>query len=320
MNKAIANKLSDGYRALYAIEWNKLGYTLQNSLRHEVRNVRRELKSTGKDKLDEKLARWGNAGAWASYQVRELNKIIFNSKKPPIENLGDWVSVEIELIFNSEESEENFIKFIKDKGYRNFVTVKNDGSIRPNDSENEKAREIIVTFNRNNPQVLIDLCQALNEAGCYVNKSCGLHVHFDMRHVEHKRSVSTAAKRIAQCVDALKLMLPKSRRDNQFCRDKINTYTKGSRYAFVNLQSYQKHKTLEIRGHSGTTDASKILNWIKVLIVIMNNRSTQEVRDIYTLVRSFNFGPELSTYILERFTKFNKEDAQGDDVLDDNVA
>ena len=39
----------------------------------------------------------------------------------------------------------------------------------------------------------------------------------------------------------------------------------GTRYRKVNAESYIRHKTVEFRQHSGTTEFKKISNWINFL-------------------------------------------------------
>ena len=39
----------------------------------------------------------------------------------------------------------------------------------------------------------------------------------------------------------------------------------GCRYHKVNLQSYYRHGTVEFRQHSGTLNAAKAVNWVRML-------------------------------------------------------
>lgn len=120
--------------------------------------------------------------------------------------------------------------------------------------------------------------RALEDAGAYANKSCGYHVHFDAGELGVnvlKQIIRRYAKHEAE-IDAF---MPPSRRgnENQYCKslttlicDSFEQATtpqqlaqaQPSRYYKVNLQSYQRHGTIEFRHHSGTVNAAKITNWI----------------------------------------------------------
>jgi hypothetical protein len=342
MNKYILNTLPVEFKALYTLACTQKieNRTLINALRDAVQQTRYRSRSSTDDKLLTKLTRYGNKGQWGQDKIRALSRIIYESKGVPSESVGEWLSVEIECIFISDNKVNQFVAYCRKQGYAKLVTVKNDGSINARGEDAEDScgdcddcengdrcenrennglvgKEIVVSFTLAAPQVLQAICAKLIELGCTVNKTCGLHVHFDCRNLV-ARQVTTIGKRVANCVPALKQMLPKSRQNNTYCRDIINKHSKNSsRYAFVNLQAYSKHSTLEIRGHSGTIDAEKMLNWIRVLKVIMSKRNTASFNDVASLVANFNFGDTLKAYILERAAKFTK-DVAGDDVAQDS--
>lgn len=136
------------------------------------------------------------------------------------------------------------------------------------------------------------VCEALTQAGCKVNKQCGLHVHLgaDFLGVDRVRDFIKRYRANERNLDAIQ---PKTRRDstNRFCRSIADTWRLDSRYlngdshslnrcttieemanlqwerySKVNLQSYRKYNTIEIRHHAGTTDVNKITNWVRFLI------------------------------------------------------
>lgn len=124
-------------------------------------------------------------------------------------------------------------------------------------------------------------CKALNEAGAKVNNSCGLHIHHDATNF----TVDAFKKLYAVYIrfeDALDTLMPASRRndENSYCKgfkreqqgyldairgcatvnDIQNVF--GSRYCKLNCQSYTRHSTIEFRQHAGTTNFTKIWNWL----------------------------------------------------------
>lgn len=146
------------------------------------------------------------------------------------------------------------------------------------------------------------VCRALVEAGATVDRSTGLHVHFDAADLS-----ATAIARFlgfyAKHEDSIDLLVAESRRSN------ANRYTKslvsgggsisarvneflgqmravvadearngrahavdflarrifrGDRYFKVNVQSLFRHGTVEVRQHQGTVNATKGVAWVRL--------------------------------------------------------
>lgn len=353
LNTAIAQRLAPEYVMLWqaskevAINDGNLRRLLQD----KVARARRDyLAGLGNDTLSSKLEAFGNTGGWGLHQVQELAAVVFKDKRPDATNLGNWLSIEIELLMPNKAAEATFVSFVRKSGYMKAVTIKDDGSIKrrqcecdtQHDDEGNEiedahdddcqadertayGREIVITFQDGDWALIKALCDKLNKIGCKVNKSCGLHVHFDMRHITTARKVSVIAQRVAKVVPALKQMLPASRQDNEYCSRVINRHSDSDnsrygRYAFVNVKAYERHQTLEIRGHSGTTDANKIINWIKILRIVMAKPNRSAIATVQAMIEKFNFDAELQTYMLSRQAKFARAVRQSDDVSSDNQA
>ena len=127
------------------------------------------------------------------------------------------------------------------------------------------------------------VCKVLTRIGCRVDMNCGLHVHIgaDALGVAKVRSV---VKRWLGNEDNFDSIQPISRRgrSNVYCEplsDTIRTHLidncftiedlvdiQSTRYSKLNLQSYRRHKTIEFRHHSGSTDSTEITNWVKFLL------------------------------------------------------
>lgn len=335
MRALILKELKPEFKALYKLTLDgNIDRSLRQYLRTEVKDIKDKYNTYKIDPLANKMLVFGNRGAWAREKIEELRKEVFAAKKPGIDNLGQWVSVEIECIFEAESDLSDLITYIRSNALTKFVTIKNDGSVHPShddgcDYDNGEdcscglgdhvAKEIVVTFKYNDWQVLEMICDKLNSLNAYVNKTCGLHVHFDCRGMS-ARQVTTLGKRVALCVPALKQMLPASRQNNQYCQTVINGHRTGSRYAFVNMQSFGKHNTLEIRGHSGTIDAVKIINWIKIIKTIMTKRNTKPINNIMDLITFYRLPSDLALYAKNRYLKFNKSVAVDnvDDIENDH--
>jgi len=133
---------------------------------------------------------------------------------------------------------------------------------------------------------------ALNAAGAQVDKRCGFHVHFDARSMS-LRSIKNLFKLWLKFEDVLDAFQPQSRRGNanRYCQSNLSHEPIGAgdhrnqctrifneidacrsieemrnlypcRYRKLNIQSYFRHQTLEVRHHSGTTESAKIIHWV----------------------------------------------------------
>lgn len=127
------------------------------------------------------------------------------------------------------------------------------------------------------------VCKTINEAGAKVNKSCGLHVHFGAQNFTIAQWVRVI-RNYAALESIIDSFMPMSRRgsNNTYCksiaraaayleafgartmRDIENAF-RDDRYHKVNVMSFRRHNTIEFRHHSGTTDFTKIENWINFL-------------------------------------------------------
>lgn len=137
--------------------------------------------------------------------------------------------------------------------------------------------------------------EALTAAGAQVNKSCGFHVHFGASDLGLQQ-FKNLFKNYAKNEDIFDAMLPQSRRDsnNGYCKSLLNLFhgesrndrlnklfdaidgadsidemyraiTGCCRYFKLNLLSFWRHGTVEVRHHSGTVDADKVCNWIMLM-------------------------------------------------------
>jgi len=118
--------------------------------------------------------------------------------------------------------------------------------------------------------VVNKVCAILNKHNAVTNKSCGLHVHIDMRN----RDKDIVAHNLYMMQDVLYKTQPKKRRTNKYCKriNKLNWKVQ-TKYRGINIRSYNKLRTLEIRMHEATISAKEINNWCTLLLSIANKKS-----------------------------------------------
>lgn len=127
-------------------------------------------------------------------------------------------------------------------------------------------------------------CKALRLSNAQVNMTCGVHVHLDVNDYSIE-NFKTLLKNQYLLESQIDKMMPTSRRANanRFCQGfrskNQNTFFQQidscttvnglsglfvTRYFKLNLQSFQRHGTVEFRQHGASTNFLKIKNWILI--------------------------------------------------------
>lgn len=202
---------------------------------------------------------------------------------------------------------QNLRSNIRSKLEREGITlcsVRDDGSLG---GDGMIGVEVTVLFNAAHGfDKLTKVCAILNKAGATVDSSCGLHVHIDQALYTREQSLALG-RQFGKYLPILGKLVPTSRRNNRFCALSVSE-VRGERYHAVNMTSLTKHKTIEIRLHSGTTDASKIQNWVLLLQAIVNGpKVTHRIESFQAMIDSLKLGPAMVEYFDRRFTKFNPD-------------
>lgn len=124
------------------------------------------------------------------------------------------------------------------------------------------------------------VCWVLDFCNVKVNESCGLHVHMDAADFTMNtwKNLALSYKNIESVINAF---MPAGRRDNYYCKslsgiserrilqastlNDLRAAFGNDRYHKVNLEAYARHRTIEFRQHSGSTNFTKMSNWILFL-------------------------------------------------------
>ena len=158
----------------------------------------------------------------------------------------------------------------------------------------------------------VAIMDAIEHCGAYVNRSCGVHVHFGVERMSYA-SVLRIIETYALNQELIKKTLPASRRNQHFIRDlpinandstgfdtygaslaRFQEFASGnfstqevvanmggstsyhdSRYFAVNLLgAYSRHKTIEFRALAGTVESEKLEMWVRFLHLIVKSAET----------------------------------------------
>lgn len=124
------------------------------------------------------------------------------------------------------------------------------------------------------------VCWVLEFCDVKVNDSCGLHIHMDAADFDLQtwKNLALSYKHLERVIDSF---MPQSRRQNYYCKglssisaadiqaaqsiNDLQAAFGNNRYRKVNLEAYARHRTVEFRQHSGTTNFTKMENWIRFL-------------------------------------------------------
>ena len=123
-------------------------------------------------------------------------------------------------------------------------------------------------------------CEALRAAGATVDASCGLHVHHEVTNLTLD-AFQNLYRLWWRAQGATGSLVARSRRDGRWCQwinltdvevveslSSLDRRTVGmvadriDRYKSLNLQSFPRYGTVEVRQHQGTLNADKMLAWI----------------------------------------------------------
>lgn len=157
-----------------------------------------------------------------------------------------------------------------------YVRTTDDGSIKDKDGNppNGKTQfgvEFRILIKRSEMETrVLRVCDALRGIGCKVNKTCGLHVHIDMRGRPESEVVKLHDK-LNKWLGSLRELIPTSRRNNKYCN--FDNPEK-AHWAAVSIDAYKRHKTLEVRVHSSTLNHIKIIQWIRLIETAIQSKFT----------------------------------------------
>ena len=182
---------------------------------------------------------------------------------------------------------------------------------------------------------LAKVYEVLNSCGAKVDKTCGTHVHFDISDFT-VQNCKNFLNLYYNYQGVINYLVPPSRRRNEYCKtlrkqdlvdinkDYVRSirdiaYAMDTRYMTVNLQSYVKYGTIEIRQHSGTTDFEKMEAWIILMYQLLdvakqeekvhlcNRKYTVTFKNLNRLLKTTNLDNTcIGDYLTTRFNHFKE--------------
>jgi hypothetical protein len=259
-------------------------------------------------------------GQYYDIYLAKLATKIYEEKQPTSNN--NYVGIEIE--FHSKADRHKLAAEFMKAGLVKYLNLTIDGSLRPpKDYIGHELRCLIEE--KEVFDVIPKICEVLRKCDSGVNGRCGLHVHLDMRN----REKGKVFKNLILTQPILYSMQSKLRREAEYCQIFNNTNldeqtpnpgrNDGHYWGINGLDALRRHTTFEVRIHSGTINATKISNWVKLLLYIVNRKeafkeSQNSFVKFYECEKS-SFDHDLATYVLNRIMKHVKNVNDEDDSL-----
>jgi len=197
-----------------------------------------------------------------------------NGKKPLTDEFH--YGIEIELTTNSNKFE--LIRHALALNLKNYLQIKRDGSIRTMNMT--EAFELCICVPESQLVEVMQRVQTLlTNIDAVVNKSCGLHIHLDMRQTNDDREKQWEAYlNLKMGQNIIKRSVSKERHASRWCRwttatDIMSARNASTRYRAINGNALRSHGTIEVRAFQATTDCTDIVTYCLMLKKILNTKN-----------------------------------------------
>jgi hypothetical protein len=195
---------------------------------------------------------------------------------------------------------------------------------KPDGTRGVDAEAVSPILNDGSLNESLTAARALLKAGATVNKQTGYHVHIGADHYGAD-GIAATVRNWYTAANAIGALVAPSRLNNHFCNHNLSAaivdqWTEsirngnirnisGTRYLSLNLDSYQRHGTVEFRLHHGTLNGKKIQAWAEFCEAIASYSTAggllvDGLNDVNTLLdilsRSEKLKTETAAYLKQR--------------------
>lgn len=199
--------------------------------------------------------------------IKRVQRVRLQREKKPTNNTAKWCAIEIEFIAAGDESV--VLDALANAGLGAVAHLKEDGSLSGTEERPNEYELVLCAELDRMPEYIARACKVLRREDIdgSVNKTCGLHIHLDMRNYD----VSRAYRNLVYSYDGLlSKLVPKTRIDNTYCKppetsDFEDACSEDDRYRAINACAYSRHNTLEVRIFAGSVNAEKITQYLRVV-------------------------------------------------------
>ena len=170
---------------------------------------------------------------------------------------------------------------------------------------------------------LSKVCSCIRKNGGGVNTSCGLHIHLDVRDMKEVGRENIKDWWL-QFEPLFFSIVSPSRRTNDYTIAISRIVEEGerwgrNRYVAFNICAFEEHGTFEVRLHHGTLNATKISNWMTLLLAFfetfhkipLTQERMEEVEALTSrelmifFFRQISIPLKIRKYVMARYHQFN---------------
>ncbi len=210
-------------------------------------------------------------------------------------NRNKYVGIEVECFSNLDDKK--VMALVLEHDLEEYINIGDDGSIETDDYDANTYEFRILSTEKELPKVFKRLTAFFKAGKFKANYSCGVHVHLDMRH----RDVEKCYSKLLRFQQILFPLVKKDRWINEYCDWSLENDKVSRRMTAINYTAYSEHQTLEVRLHHGTTDVSKIENWVRLLLKAIKSTPIKEIKSKKDAVKWAGKDKKLKTYITKEF-------------------
>lgn len=166
-----------------------------------------------------------------------------------------------------------------------------DGSVADGSGVRNRGGEVVTPPLKGEAglNLLREVMTAMREAGAEVDQRCGMHVHIATDDMDNQQRAMAIHTLFGQH-DMLDRLVAPSRHTNSYCRKpdgatvqnwvhQMQTYGRiqeHERRRSINVCSFAKYGTIEIRYHQGTLNGRKAQTWVKFLLALFATAKNDE--------------------------------------------
>lgn len=306
---------------------------LTAQLREQIKMLRSERRALHRDVVPHMPREFGPrvGGAYEKPGTFTQKEIIHGIKRAKVtshkvpKTKVHHVGIEFECL--SYLNEAALIEKVIAANLHNYLSVGGDGSVKnvsdtAHDEDCSRGRFVRCDcgFGRSNsikpyeiraliPQdelesALKQICKFFNRHKMCVNRTCGMHVHIDVRN----RDFPVAVTNLIFCQKILFSLVPKLRRTNDYCRPtyRLTDPQQIEKYSAIHGGSFTHRKTIEVRLHHGCINFKKVFAWVKLLCAIVDTPEIKEPISTLKQFRQIKLDPDHRVYLLLRMKKFSR--------------
>lgn len=169
--------------------------------------------------------------------------------------------------------------------------VEHDGSVSNGNGLHSMGGEVVTPplYGEAGLTVLKAVMREMRAAGAQVDQRCGMHVHVAADHMTNAQRAEVL-RTLYRHHDVLDRLVAPSRRRNQYCEkpsqyeidswtgymEQTGSFGNGYKYRSLNVASFARYGTIEVRYHQGSLNGRKAAAWVRLLVGMFDTAAADQ--------------------------------------------